>query len=86
VVIKNGQWKVPASILAAIVSILVIVGYISAGINEKIENKIIAHEKETEAVHQKNISEIKQDVAVIKVQQQEIKEDISELKDLIRSQ
>ena len=66
-------------------------------VSEKIDNKIIAHERETEAVYHEKISNIEQDIAVMRERQDQIKKDISEqkvqsqknfeeLKALIRSQ
>ena len=67
-----------------IIIILTIMSFAGGAVDEKIDNKIIAHEKETEAVHQKDIGEIKQDIAVMKVQQKQITDDITEIKEMIR--
>ena len=82
--LKNGNWKVAASILAAAVSVFVILGYVSGGVDEKIDVKIEVHEAQTEIVHQQNINEIKTDIAVIKVQQKQATKDIGEIKELIK--
>ena len=59
-----------------IVIILTIYAFVGGGIDGKIDNKIIAHEKDTEAVQY----EMQQDIAIIQVQQKTIVEDIGEIK------
>ena len=84
---KNGNWIKIASLSAVgglIVIALTIFSFAGGAVDEKIDNKIIAHEAETELVHQKNVSEIKQDIAVMKEQQKQITDDIGEIKELIR--
>ena len=85
---KNGNWLKIASLSAVgglIVVILTIFSFAGGAVDEKIDNKIIAHEAETELVHQKDVSEIKQDIAVMKEQNKQIVDDIEEIKELIKN-
>ena len=80
---NNGNWIKVASLTAVgglIVVIITILSYWGSVVNEKIDNKIIAHERDTEAVHQGQISEIQRDVAIISERQDQIRKDISEQK------
>jgi len=97
---SNGSWIKVASLTAIgglIVVVITILSYGGNVVNEKIDNKIIAHEREIEAVYHENISAIEQDIAVMGERQEQIRKDISEqkvqaqknfdeLKALIRSQ
>ena len=97
---SNGSWIKVASLTAIgglIVVVITILSYGGNVVNEKIDNKIIAHEREVEVVYQEKISNIEQDIAVMRERQEQIKKDISEqkvqaqknfdeLKALIRSQ
>ncbi len=79
---KNGNWKVAATILAAAVSVIVILGYVNGGVDGRIDNKINVHSREQEVVQHL----MQQDIAVIQVQQQTIQDDIGEIKEMIRNQ
>ena len=67
-----------------IIVVLTILGFAGGAVDERIDNKIIVHEAETELVHQQDVSDIKQDIAVIQVQQEQISDDIGEIKELLR--
>ena len=58
-ILKDGQWKVPTSILAAILSVITIVSIIADG-------KISKHEAEFETKQQQTVTEIKTDIATLK--------------------
>jgi len=49
-------------------------------VNEKIDNKIIAHERTTEVEHQEQIGKVRQDIAVLSERQEQIRSDIAEQK------
>ena len=84
---RNGNWLKIASLTAVgglIITVITILGFAGGEVDKRIEVQILAHESETELVHQKDVSEIKQDIAVMKEQQRQITEDIGEIKELIR--
>ena len=66
--------------------LLSIFAFAGKTVDGRIENKILAHEKDTEEVHQKQISTIQKDIAVMKVEQKQIADDIEEIKEILRSQ
>ena len=80
---NNVSWIKVASLTAIgglIVVVITILSYGGNVVNEKIDNKIIAHEREVEVVYQEKISNIEQDIAVMRERQEQIKKDISEQK------
>ena len=84
---KNGSKLKIAAVSAVgglIIVVITILGFAGGAVDERIDNKIIVHEAETELVHQKDISEIKTDIAVIKQRQEQTTEDIGEIKEMIR--
>ena len=84
---KNGNKIKIAAITAVgglIIVIITILGFAGGAVDERIDNKIIVHEAETELVHQKDVATIQKDIAVIQVQQKQITEDIGEIKELLR--
>ena len=97
--IKNGNWLKIASLTAVgglIITVITILSFASTvtitdvAVDERIDNKIIAHEAEVEVVRQKQIGGIQQDIAVMKIQQklhqEKVEEDIGEIKKMIRNQ
>ena len=96
---KNGNWLKIASLTAVgglIITVITILSFASTvtitdvAVDERIDNKIIAHEAEVEVVRQKQIGGIQQDIAVMKIQQklhqEKVEEDIGEIKEMIRNQ
>ena len=96
---KNGNWLKIASLTAIgglIITVITILSFASTvtitdvAVDERIDNKIIAHEAEVEVVRQKQIGGIQQDIAVMKIQQklhqEKVEEDIGEIKEMIRNQ
>ena len=86
---KNGNWLKIASLTAIgglIIIVITILGFAGGEVDKRIDVRVLAHEAETELVHQQDISEIQQDIAVMQMQQERIAEDISEIKEMIRSQ
>ena len=76
-------WIKVASLTAIgglIVVIITILSYGGSVVNEKIDNKIIAHERNTEVEHQAQIGKVRQDIAVLSERQERIREDIAEQK------
>jgi len=86
---RNGtliKWGAIAAIVAVIGGLLSIFAFAGKSVDGRIDNKILAYEAETEAVHQKQISTIQKDIAVMKVEQKQIADDIEEIKEILRSQ
>ena len=85
---KNGsKLKIAAAsaVGGLIIVVITILGFAGGAVDERIDNKIIVHEAETELVHQKDVSKIQQDIAVMKVQQQQITDDVGEIKEILRN-
>ena len=77
---KNGSKLKIAALTAVgglIIVIVTIMGFARGAVDERIDVKILAHEKDTEEAHQEEISEIQQDIAVMKVRQQQIQEELT---------
>lgn len=85
---RNGnliKWGAVAAIVAVIGGLISIFAFAGKTVDGRIDNKILAHEKDTEEVHQQQISTIQKDIAVMKVEQKQIADDIDEIKELLRN-
>ena len=65
---QNNTLKVAGAVVALIAGIFSVVAYVNSGVDERIDNKIIKHEKEFEAEQRVVVGEIKEDVATLKEQ------------------
>jgi hypothetical protein len=73
----NGQWKVVASILAAVVSIFVIVSSVNSNIDERIDLKLLDHRR----AEAEMIGKLRTEVAVTQTQLTEIKKQLDRIED-----
>ena len=71
----NGQWKVIASILAVVVSIFVIVSSVNSNIDERIDLKLLNHERSEAEM----IGEMRTEIAVTQTQLSEIKKQLDRI-------
>ena len=73
----NGQWKVVASILAAVVSIFIIVSFVNGNIDERIDLKLLNHERSEAEM----LGEMRTEMAVTQTQLSDIKKQLDRIED-----
>ena len=78
--LKNKQLGV-AGVLAAVLSVIGIIGFVNGGIDEQIDDKIIKHEAEFELKQQETIGEIKQDIATLKERSAAVQDKLNDIDD-----
>jgi hypothetical protein len=81
---QSTHMKIAGGLLAIIVSVLAVIGFARADVDERIDGKIIEHEAVFEAKQQEAIGTVRKDVAVLQGKVNDIKEDTQEIKEILR--
>jgi hypothetical protein len=79
----GGYLKIIGGIAGTLIAVVVLVGFVNGGVDERIDSKITTHEAVFESKQQESIGAIRQDVAVLSEKVDGIKEDTKDIKETL---